>query len=113
MRGRFGQATPANRRKYRNGASTTKVNAGRICAKVRAACEAKVASSAANCGGADCGGCMSATARRSTTATEIAVQTQNPMRTQGQEPCILRHTIRGGETAYGDSARMLPLSTHY
>src|ERR1700738_4664561 len=82
---------------YRKGASATKVNAGRICANVRGACDTNVASRAASCGGADCGGCISATVRRSTTATEIAVQTQNPMRTQRQEPCILGHTTHGSD----------------
>jgi hypothetical protein len=42
---------------------------------------------AGGCGGADCGGCASATVRRSTTATEITVQAQNPMRSQRQEVC--------------------------
>ncbi len=91
-RRRFGQVAPVNRRMYRNGAMTTKVNAGRICANVRVACDANAASSAANWGGADRGGWTSATARRSTTATEIAVQAQKPMRNQRQDACILRHT---------------------
>jgi len=91
-RRRFGQVAPVNRRMYRNGATATKVNAGRICANVRASCDANAASSAANCGGAEPGGWMSATVRRSTTATEIAVQAQKPMRNQRQDACILRNT---------------------
>src|SRR2546423_4972357 len=53
-----------------------------ICAKVRAACEANATSSWANCGGADCGGCASATTRRSTTATAMTMHIQKPMRSQ-------------------------------
>ena len=82
---------------YTNGATATKVNAGTICVNVRAACDANVASSAASCGGADCGGCISAIVRRSTTTAEIAVQAQNPMRIQRQETCILGHTTNGSD----------------
>jgi hypothetical protein len=89
---RLGQFTPANRRVYRSGATTTKPNAGRICANVRVTCDANTASSAANWGGADRGGWISATARRRTTATEIAVQAQKPMRNKRQDACILGHT---------------------
>src|SRR5882724_3704174 len=70
----------------------TKANAGIICINVRVACDANAASSAANCGGADCGGYASATVRRSTTAMEITMQAQNPMRSQRQEACISIYT---------------------
>src|SRR5258708_13130285 len=86
----MGQDGPANRRRKRNGARTTKAKAGIICTNVRVACDANAASSAANIGGPDCEGCASATARRSTTATEITMQAQNPMRTQRQELFIFQ-----------------------
>src|SRR5438876_9772925 len=37
---------------------------------------------------ADCCGCASAIVRRSTTATEITMHAQNPMRSERQEGCV-------------------------
>src|SRR5882762_7672007 len=67
------------------GVTSTKASAGRIWAKVSDACDANTLSSPAICGGADCGGYTSAITRRSTTATEITMQIQNPMRNQSGE----------------------------
>src|SRR5215469_5152519 len=70
------QAAPAKRRTYRKGIVITNARAGRMCASVRATCDAKTASSAASSLGADCGGCANATNRRMTTAIEIRMQIQ-------------------------------------
>src|SRR5882724_10218753 len=73
---------PPKRRESAKGASSTKAIAKRTCASVSAAYEAKIASKAAICGGADFDGDASATTRRITTATAITVQIQNPIRSQ-------------------------------
>src|ERR1041385_7739422 len=67
----------------------TKARAGRMCAKVRAVCDANTLSSAAICGGAERGGSASAITRRNTTAIAITIQIQNPVRSQSGEECLV------------------------
>ncbi len=85
---RSGHAALAGLRNITKGAIKTKINAGKMCARVRAACDAKSASRAASCGGAECGGLASANIRRRTTATAIAVHAQKAIRrTSGGRGC--------------------------
>lgn len=81
----LGPGPAGMRAQNKKGATPTKANAGRICARVSVACEANTASSAANGGGAECGGCARATIRLRTTATEMIMHAQNPARNQRDE----------------------------